>query len=96
MNPFFLTLFKNLLIAAGFLALMMFVVKPMLNTLRAARPPRPDILEAIAPDAQEKMSASERAQLAMHMAEQQELMEKAKTNPYQVAQILQNWLGESS
>jgi flagellar M-ring protein FliF len=46
---------------------------------------------------QEKMSASERAQLAMHMAEQQELMEKAKTNPYQVAQILQNWLtGESS
>ncbi|MDD2501944.1 MAG: flagellar basal-body MS-ring/collar protein FliF [Geobacter sp.] len=96
MNPFFLTLLKNLLIAVGFLALMMFVVKPMLNTLRAARPPRPDILEAIAPEAQEKMSASERAQLAMHMAEQQELMEKAKTNPYQVAQILQNWLGESS
>ena len=96
MNPFFLTLFKNLLIAGGFLALMLFVVKPMLNTLRSARPVRPDILEAIAPDAQEKMSASERAQLAMHMAEQQELMEKAKTNPYQVAQILQNWLGESS
>ena len=95
-NPFFLTLFKNLLIALGFLALMLFVVKPMLNTLRAARPTRPDILEAIVPDAQEKMSASERAQLAMHMAEQQELMEKAKTNPYQVAQILQNWLGESS
>lgn len=54
MNPFFLTLLKNLLIAVGFLALMMFVVKPMLNTLRAARPARPDILEAIAPDAQEK------------------------------------------
>lgn len=96
MNPFFLTLFKNMLIAMGFLALMMFVVKPMLDTLRTARPARPDILEAIAPDAQEKMSASERAQLAMHMAEQQELMDKAKTNPYQVAQILQNWLGESS
>ncbi len=96
MNPFFLTLIKNLLIALGFIALMLFVVKPMLNTLRAARPPRPDILEAIAPEAQEKMSSSERAQLAMHMAEQQELMEKAKTNPYQVAQILQNWLGESS
>lgn len=96
MNPFFLTLFKNLLIAVGFLILMLFVVKPMLNTLRAARPPRLDILETIAPEAQEKMSASERAQLAMHMAEQQELMEKAKTNPYQVAQILQNWLGEGS
>jgi len=75
---------------------MSFVVKPRLATLRSARPPRLDILESIAPDAQEKMSASERAQLAMHMAEQQELMEKAKTNPYQVAQILQNWLGEKT
>jgi flagellar M-ring protein FliF len=96
MNPFFLTLFKNLLIALGFLALMLFVVKPMLNTLRTARPPRFDTLESIAPESQEKMSAGERAQLAMHMAEQQDLMEKAKANPYQVAQILQNWLGEES
>jgi flagellar M-ring protein FliF len=96
MNPFFMTLFKNLLIAGGFLALMLFVVRPMLNTLRAARPPKPDILETIAPDMQEKMSASERAQLAMQMAEQQELIEKAKANPYQVAQILQNWITEES
>jgi len=95
-NPFFLTLFKNLLIALGFLALMLFVVKPMLNTLRTARPPRLDILDSIAPEVQDKMSSSERAQLAMHMAEQQDLIEKAKSDPYQVAQILQNWLGESS
>ncbi len=96
MNPFFLTLFKNLLIAGGFLALMLFVVRPMLNTLRTARPPRPDILEALAPDMTEKMSSSERAQLAMQMAEQQDLIEKAKANPYQVAQILQNWIAEKS
>jgi len=89
-------LFKNLLIALGFLALMLFVVKPMLAALRSARPPRLDILESITPDVQEKMSASERAQLAMHMAEQQDLVEKAKGNPYQVAQILQNWLGENT
>lgn len=95
-NPFFLTLFKNLIIALGFLALMLFVVKPMLNTLRTARPPRLDILDSIAPEVQDKMSSSERAQLAMHMAEQQDLIEKAKSDPYQVAQILQNWLGESS
>lgn len=95
-NPFLLTLAKNLIIALGFLALMLFVVKPMLNTLRTARPPRPDILEALTPESNEKLSAGERAQLAMHMAEQQELMEKAKANPYQVAQILQNWLGEES
>lgn len=95
-NPFFLALAKNLVIGLGFVALMLLVVKPILNTLRSARPARPDILESIAPEAQEKLSATERAQLAMHMAEQQELMEKAKSNPYQVAQILQNWIKEES
>lgn len=95
-SPFFLSLFKNLLIGLGFVALLLFVIKPMINSLRVAKPPRLDILETIAPEAQEKLSASERAQLAAQMAEQQELMEKAKTNPYQVAQILQNWLTEES
>lgn len=95
-NPFFLALAKNLVIGLGFVVLMLLVVKPLLNTLRAARPPRLDILETITPEAQEKMSASERAQLAMHMAEQQDLTERAKANPYQVAQILQNWIREES
>ena len=95
-NPFFLALFKNLLIGLGFVALMLFVIKPLINTLRTAKPQRLDILETIAPDVQEKLSASERAQLAAHMAEQQDMMDKAKTNPYQVAQILQNWLTEES
>lgn len=95
-NPFFLALFKNLLIAFGFVALMLFVIKPLISTLRTAKPPRLDILDNIAPNVQEKLSASERAQLAATMAEQQELMEKAKTNPYQVAQILQNWLTEET
>jgi len=95
-NPFFLALFKNLLIGLGFVALMLFVIKPLINTLRISRPPRLDILETMAPDVQEKLSASERAQLAAQMQEQQDLMEKAKTNPYQVAQILQNWLTEES
>lgn len=95
-NPFFLALFKNLLIGLGFVALMLFVVKPLINALRTSKPPRLDILETMAPDMQEKLSASERAQLAAQMQEQQDLMEKAKTNPYQVAQILQNWLTEES
>lgn len=95
-SPFFLALFKNLLIGLGFVALILFVVKPLINTLRTARPPRLDILETIAPDVQEKLSATERAQLAAQMQEQQDMMEKAKTNPYQVAQILQNWLTEES
>lgn len=95
-NPFFLSLFKNLLIGLGFVALLMFVVKPMINSMRVVRPPRMDIMEGMNMEEQEKLSASERAQLAAQMAEQQELMEKAKTNPYQVAQILQNWLTEES
>ena len=95
-NPFFLTLAKNLVIGLGFVALLLLVIKPLLNTLRSARPPRLDILESITPEAQEKMSASERAQLAMQMAEQQDLITKAKENPYQVAQILQNWIREES
>lgn len=95
-NPFVMTLSKNLLIAGAFLLLLLFVIRPMINTLRTARPPRPDLLESFSVESPEKLSASERAQIAMQMAEQQDLMEKAKTNPYQVAQILQNWLGEES
>ncbi len=95
-SPFFLALFKNLLIGAGFVVLVLFVIRPLINSLRTAKPPRLDILENIAPDVQEKLSANERAQLAAQVAEQQDLMEKAKTNPYQVAQILQNWLTEES
>lgn len=95
-SPFFMALFKNLLIGLGFVALVLFVIKPLIDSLRTAKPPRLDILENIAPNVQEKLSANERAQLASQMAEQQDLMEKAKTNPYQVAQILQNWLTEES
>ena len=42
----------------------------------------------------DKLSAAERAQISMQMAEQQNLIEQAKKDPYQVAQILQNWMGE--
>jgi flagellar M-ring protein FliF len=92
-SPFVMSLFKNLLIGFGFLALMMFVVKPLLNSLRSIRQPKMDILESLAPE-HERLSGAERAHLAVSMAEQQDLMEKAKTNPYQVAQILQNWITE--
>jgi flagellar M-ring protein FliF len=44
----------------------------------------------------DKLSSSERTQIAVQMAEQQTLIETAKKDPYQVAQILQNWLGEEN
>ncbi len=94
-SPFALSLFKNLLIGMGFLALIFFIIRPLLNSLKIIRPP---VLESFEPihEGAEKLSAAERAQISMQMAEQQNLIEQAKKDPYQVAQILQNWLGEDS
>jgi len=94
-NPFFMSLFKNLLIGLGFLALILFVIRPLLNSLKIMRPAR---LEALEPthEITEKLSASDRAQISMQLAEQQNLIEQSKKDPYQVAQILQNWLTEDS
>lgn len=94
-NPFFMSLFKNLVIGLGFLALMFFVIRPLLNSLKIMRPARLETLEA-AHETPEKLSAAERAQISMQMAEQQNLIEQSKKDPYQVAQILQNWLTEDS
>ena len=94
-SPFFVSLFKNLLIGLGFLALILFVIRPLLNSLRLMRPAR---LEALEPthEMTEKLSAAERAQISMQLAEQQNLIEQSKKDPYQVAQILQNWLTEDT
>jgi flagellar M-ring protein FliF len=93
-NPFFVSLFKNLVIGLGFLALMLFVIRPLLNSLKMMRPARLETFEPI--ETQEKLSAAERAQISMQLAEQQNLIEQSKKDPYQVAQILQNWLTEES
>ena len=95
-NPFFMSLFKNLLIGLGFLALILFVIRPLLSSLKLIRPPVLEALEPIHHEAGDKLTASERAQISMQMAEQQGLIDQAKKDPYQVAQILQNWLGEDS
>jgi flagellar M-ring protein FliF len=89
------SLFKNLLIGSGFLALVLFVIRPLMSSLKISRPPVLEIFEP-AMEATEKLSAAERAQISMQMAEQQNLIEQAKNDPYQVAQILQNWLGEDT
>lgn len=92
-NPFFMSLAKNLMIGVGFLALIMFVVRPLLSSLKASRPALPESFEPLG-EAREQLSTTERAQLASQMAEQHNLIEQAKKDPYQVAQILQNWVGE--
>lgn len=92
-SPFFLALFKNLLIGLGFVALVVFVIRPLLVSLKIVRPPLVESIESVH-EMSDKLTATERAQISMQMAEQQNLIEVAKKDPYQVAQILQNWLGE--
>ncbi len=93
MNPFFMSLAKNLTIGIGFLALVFLVIRPLLSSLRTSRPP---LLESFEPlhEGVEKLTAAERAQISMQMEEQQNLVEQAKKDPYQVAQVLQNWMEE--
>lgn len=93
MNPFFQSLAKNAMIAIGFLVLVLLVIRPLLVSLRTAKRPA---LENFSPigEAGEHLTTTERAQLTVQMAEQQNLIEAAKKDPYQVAQILQNWVAE--
>jgi len=92
-NPFFVSLAKNLMVAVGFLVLNMFVIRPLLASLRIGRRPTLESFEAIGATG-EQLTTAERAQINAQMAEQKELIEQAKKDPYQVAQILQNWVSE--
>lgn len=92
-NPFFMSLAKNLMIGIGFLVLIMFVIRPLLTSLRLVRRPTLESFEAIGAGG-EKLTTVERALINSQMVEQQSLIEQAKKDPYQVAQILQNWVAE--
>ena len=92
-NPFFLSLAKNLMIGIGFLVLVMFVIRPLIASMRLTRRPVLESFEAVGAGA-DQLSTAERALINAQMAEQQNLIEQAKKDPYQVAQILQNWVSE--
>lgn len=92
-NPFFMSLAKNLMIAVGFLVLVLFVIRPLIASLRIGKRPALESFEAIGASG-EQLTTAERAQINSQMAEQKELIEQAKKDPYQVAQILQNWVAE--
>jgi len=77
------------LIALGFLALLFMVIRPLMRILK------PEELEVEEPILIEQDAArleAQRAEIAQRKTNQLELIEKAKADPYQVAQILQNWL----
>ena len=92
-NPFFMSLAKNLMIGVGFLAIIMFVIRPLLASLKGNRDSTSATLEPIGANS-EQLTSTERAHIAIQLAEQQNLVEQAKKDPYQVAQILQNWVAD--
>lgn len=89
--PIFLAVLKNALIGFAFLALLFFVIRPLLSILRSSGKSTKDGFIPL--DQQEGQIENEnRLALAMYASSQQQLIEKVKSDPYQTAQILQNWL----
>ena len=89
--PIFMALLKNGLIGFGFLALVLFVVKPLMKMLAQEKKTSFEPLDT-AEEALEKIAAAHRLQLGAQTVSQMELIQKVKKEPYQTAQILQNWL----
>ncbi|MGA7829271.1 MAG: flagellar basal-body MS-ring/collar protein FliF [Geobacteraceae bacterium] len=89
--PIFMAVVRNALIGFGFLALLFFVIRPLLSILRSSGNRNTDGLVPL--EQQEGQIENEnKLALAMYASSQQQLIEKVKSDPYQTAQILQNWL----
>ena len=89
--PIFMAVLKNALIGFGFLALLFFVVRPLLAILRSSGSRHKDSFVPL--NQQEgQLENDHKHALAMYASSQQQLIEKVKSDPYQTAQILQNWL----
>ncbi len=92
-NPLFVSLGKNLMIGISFLLLMIFVIRPLLTSLRIGRPSASETVEGIGPGGRQ-LAGADQAALGSNAMTQQNLVEQVKKDPYQVAQILQNWVAE--
>ncbi|UFS72326.1 flagellar M-ring protein FliF [Geomonas sp. RF6] len=88
-SPMAQSLIKNGLIGFGFLALLFMVIRPLMKMLK---PKESEVLEPLMVEQDAARLDLQRSETAQRKASQLELMEKAKQDPYQVAQILQNWL----
>ena len=82
---------KNGLIALGFLALLLFVIRPLLKILKSETPVGGFLPVQTDLEAAQMIEATRREHEKLKLT-QLELVEKVKQDPYQVAQILQNWL----
>jgi flagellar M-ring protein FliF len=89
--PIVQTLLKNAVIALGFLALLLFVIRPLLKILKVEKPAPGYIPVQTDLEAAHMIEMQKREHEKLKVT-QLELVEKVKQDPYQVAQILQNWL----
>ncbi len=88
--PIFLALLKNGLIGLGFLALLILVIRPMLRIIASSKT---DFAAMESPDdVMKQLLNQQKSQLTQQGASQMELIEKIKHEPYQTAQVVQNWL----
>lgn len=89
--PIMQGLLKNGLIALGFLALVMFVLRPLLKLLKNEQQVQSFLPLESDIETSQLLEEQKREQERLRIT-QLELVEKVKQDPYQVAQILQNWL----
>jgi flagellar M-ring protein FliF len=89
--PIMQALLKNSLIALGFLALVMFVLRPLLKLLKNEQQVQSFLPLESDLETSQLIEEQKREQERLRIT-QLELVEKVKQDPYQVAQILQNWL----
>ncbi|RNC70711.1 MAG: flagellar M-ring protein FliF [Desulfuromonadales bacterium] len=91
--PIVLALLKNGLIGFGFLALLLFVIRPLMKALKPARETTFEPLPS-AEDTLKQIADLQRLQIGNQTVSQMELINKVKQEPYQAAQIIQNWLSQ--
>jgi flagellar M-ring protein FliF len=89
--PIFLSVLKNGLIGFGFLMLLFLVIRPLLNVLRSSKGQYSETFVPLE-QSEEQLVSQQKLALAMHTQTQLDLIDKVKQDPYQAAQILQNWL----
>jgi len=90
--PILQSALKNLLIGCGFIAILLLVIRPLMKMLKASQQPVREAFVPLEEDDEKQIAAAKRAQLTLQSVNQLELAEQIKKDPYQTAQILQNWL----
>lgn len=93
--PIFMALLKNGLIGLGFIALLLFVLRPLLAILKEGRAKKQESFVPVE-ETVDQLAEMQRAQLAMNTNNQRALAEQVINDPYQAAQILQNWLRQKN